>query len=418
MGAQGVQHHAVRLHGMDGGLQSTGQALDAPSGPGVRGHSVDVLRDLRRRGQTTLNAVQTGGQAGGEHQVGIAGGVGTPQLHPGALAPGGRDADEGGAVGGGPGRVAGSLIARHQSLVGVHQGIGQGAEALDVSQQARDELIGQRGELPGGVGVEKDVFPVLEQRHIDVHAAAGGTVDGLGHEGGVKAVLLSQGLDRQLEGHNVVSGPEGVSVLEVDLVLPCGHLVVAGFDLEAHLFQTQADLPPGAFAVVQGAQVEVTRLITGAGGGTAILVSLEQEELQLRPGVEGVAHVLGPLQHPFQHVPGIAGEGGAVGIVDFADQPGHFTVLGPPGQDGKGVQVGIKVLVGLLNADETLNGAAVHHDLACQRPLDLGGSDGHIFELAEYVGELHPDELDVLFLDHAEDILLGVSAHEQSPFNL
>ena len=105
-------------------------------------------------------------------------------------------------------------------------------------------------------------------------------------------------------------------------------------------------------------------------------------------------------------------------IVDFADQPGHFTVLGPPGQDGKGVQVGIKVLVGLLNADETLNGAAVHHDLARQRPLDLGGSDGHIFELAEYVGELHPDELDVLFLDHAEDILLGVSAHEQSPFNL
>ena len=287
-----------------------------------------------------------------------------------------------------------------------------------MGQQARDELVGQRGELAGGVRVKEGVFAVLEQRHVDVHTTAGGAVDGLGHEGGVEAVLLGQGLHRQLEGHDVVGGPEGVGVLEVDLVLPGGYLVVAGLDLKAHLLQGEADLPAGAFAMVQGAQVEVARLVAGAGGGTAVLIGLEQEELQLRAGVEGVAHVLRPLDDPLQHVPGIAGEGGAVGVVDLADEPGHLAVLGPPGENGEGVQVGVEVLVGLLNADKALDGAAVHHNFIVQRPLDLGGGDGHVFELAENVGELHPDELDVFVLDQAEDVLLGVSAHEQSPFGM
>lgn len=108
-------------------------------------HLVDVLGDLLGRRQLALDAVQPGGQAHGEGQVGVAGGIGASQLHPGALAPGVGDADEGRAVGGGPSGIAGSFIAGHQPLVGVDKGIGYRAEALHMGQQARDELIGQGG---------------------------------------------------------------------------------------------------------------------------------------------------------------------------------------------------------------------------------------------------------------------------------
>ena len=121
--------------------------------------------------------------------------------------------------------------------------------------------------------------------------------DGLGHKGGVQAILLGQGLDRQLEGHDVVRGAQGVGVLEVNLMLALGHLVVAGLDLKAHLLQGHADLPPGPLPVVQGAQVEVARLVVGPGGGLALVIGLEEEEFRLRTYVEGIkAHVLGLLQ--------------------------------------------------------------------------------------------------------------------------
>ncbi len=75
---------------------------------------------------------------------------------------------------------------------------------------------------------------------------------------------------------------QGVGVLEVDLVLALGALVVAGLDLKAHLLQGHADLPAGALPVVQGAQVEVARLVLGRVVGVALVVGLKEEELQLR----------------------------------------------------------------------------------------------------------------------------------------
>ena len=88
-------------------------------------------------------------------------------------------------------------------------------------------------------------------------------------------------------------------------MLALGYLVVAGLDLKAHLLQGHADLPPGALPVVQGAQIEVARLVVGLGGGLALLVGLEQEELRLRAHIETVvAHVVGLLDHPLEHIAG------------------------------------------------------------------------------------------------------------------
>ena len=248
-----------------------------------------------------------------------------------------------------------------------------------------------------------------------MHPVAGDVVDGLGHEGGVEVVLLGDALGHQLKGHNLVGALQGVVILKVDLVLSHGALVMAGLNLKAHLLQIQADLLPGGFAVVQGAQVEVGGLVLGPGGGPAVLVGLKEEELQLGPDVEHVkAHALRPAEHPAQHAPGVAHEGGAVGVVHIAEHPGH-----PPpghllGDNHKAVQIGVEALVRLVDAGEALNGGAVEHNLVVHRLLHLGGGDGHIFHLAENIGELHPDKLNIILPDNADNVFFGV-AHKQKP---
>ena len=154
-----------------------------------------------------------------------------------------------------------------------------------------------------------------------MHPAAVDAEDGLGHEGRVQAVLLREGLDGHAEGHDVVRGGEGVGVLEVNLVLAGGDLVVAGLYLEAHLLQGEADVAADELAVVDGAEVKVARLVAGLGGRAAVLVRLEEEELALRADVEGVAHVRRPLERALEHAARVADEGRAVGVVDVADEP-------------------------------------------------------------------------------------------------
>ena len=161
--------------------------------------------------------------------------------------------------------------------------------------------------------------------------------------------------------------------------------------------------------MVQGAQIEVARLVVGTGGGLALVISLEEEEFRLWTYVEGIkAHLLRPFQSPLEDVPGVAHEGFSVRVMDVTDEPGYPAVAGPPGEDGEGVQVGVQVLIRLVDADKTLDGGAVEHDLVIHRLLNLRCGDGHVLELTENVGELKADELHILFFYHTDDVFLAV----------
>ena len=247
-----------------------------------------------------------------------------------------------------------------------------------------------------------------------MHTAAVDAEDGLGHEGGMKSVLLGQRLNGQLEGHDVIGGGQSLGVLEVDLMLTGGHLVVGSLDFEAHLFQRHADFPASAFAVIQRAQIKVTGFVVGGGGGLALFIRLEQEELALRAYVEAVAHISRLLQHPLQRAPGIAHERRAVGIVHIADQAGHLALLGPPGQYGESIQIRTQVLVGFLDAHKALDGAAVDHDLIIDRLLDLRSRNGHVLQLTKNIGKLHTDKLHIVLMHHPNDVILAVPAHDET----
>ena len=159
--------------------------------------------------------------------------------------------------------------------------------------------------------------------------------------------------------------------------------------------------------MVQRAKVEVPGLVVGLGGGLALLVGLEQEELALGTYIKCIAHFCGTIHHPLQHRPGVTHKGGAVGIVHIADETGHLAPLGAPRIDAEGVQIGHQILIGLIDAGKALDRRAVNGDLAVQCAVQLGNGNGDILHLTQHIDELHPDEFDVLFLNNADNIFLG-----------
>ena len=68
-----------------------------------------------------------------------------------------------------PGDVTGRLITGHQPFIGVYQRVRNGAHALDVLQNPRNEIIGNTAQAVGGVRVIKGVFTILKKAHVGMH---------------------------------------------------------------------------------------------------------------------------------------------------------------------------------------------------------------------------------------------------------
>ncbi|MPM01701.1 hypothetical protein SDC9_47941 [bioreactor metagenome] len=135
------------------------------------------------------------------------------------------------------------------------------------------------------------------------------------------------------------------------------HLVVGGLDFKAHLLQRKAYFSAGALTVVQGAKIKIPGFIVGLGGRLAFLIGLEKEKLALGTNIKGViAHGYRFLQRAYQDTAGIAHKRSSVRIIDIADETRHLAVLRTPGENHKGIQIRVKILIGLLNAHKPLDG--------------------------------------------------------------
>ncbi len=248
----------------------------------------------------------------------------------------------------------------------------------------------------------------VEQRLVGVHA---GTVDAenrLRHEGRVQAVLGGDRTDNPFEGDGVVGGGQGVGIFEVDLMLALGDLMMGGLDLKAHGLEGLDDLAATIDTGILGIEVEIAGDIAGDGGGQAVLIFLEQEKFGLGADVHGVADFFGLGQDPLEVDPRAAGKGGAVGLVDVADDTGGGdAVLIPPGQDGKGVVIGLEIHVRLVDADKALDGGTVKHHLAVQRLFDLALRNGNILHKSEDIDKLKAKKLNIFVLNNLHYFFSG-----------
>jgi hypothetical protein len=121
----------------------------------------------------------------------------------------------------------------HQPLVGVHPLVRDGADLLGVLENARDEGLGDIGELQRVIGAVEGVRLTFEQAHVGVHGRAWVFGKRLGHERGSHPVTDGDLLDHVAKRHHVVGHRQRVGVAQVDLLLARRALVVAELDRDA-----------------------------------------------------------------------------------------------------------------------------------------------------------------------------------------
>ena len=120
-------------------------------------------------------------------------------------------------------------------------------------------------------------------------------------------MLLGDRLERELEGDRVVGRAQRVGVLEVDLVLADRDLVVGRLDPDAERLEGVDHVLADLLGEI-GREVEVAGLVVRQRLDAAVLAAAEQEELQLRAGVDDVAQLLRPLDLAAEDAPRVADE--------------------------------------------------------------------------------------------------------------
>ena len=237
---------------------------------------------------------------------------------------------------------------------------------------------------------------------MGVHARPVDAEERLRHEGGVQAPRRGDRLERGLEGDRVVGGAQRIGVLEVDLVLAGGDLVVRRLDPDPELLERVHHLLADLGAEVLG-EVEVAGRVVRQRLHGAVL-ALQQEELELGAGVQREAELLRPIELAAQDAARVTGEGVAVRVVHVADDAraaGVELLLAVradarlPRDRAEGGQVGHQEHVRLGDPGEALDARSVEPLAVLDRLLQLVHRDLDALHLAHDVGELEADEAQV-----------------------
>ena len=255
------------------------------------------------------------------------------------------------------------------------------------------------------------------QAQMGVQPVAGLVGERLGHERGVAAVALGQGVHHQPEQDQPVGGGQGVGVQPVLLVLAVGVLVVVGVvapphgvEVLRHRFEVRQH--PGESPGVVAGQCQVVALVRH--GQRAVLVAHHQRVLGLHAALEHQVALGRCLQRPAQDHPRRIGPQLALhgGI---ALHGGHVWLprqLGVRRRVGQGQDVGAGGILAHRACGETGKAGAVAQQ-ALQR------ADRHQLgaRLAVHLHEHGVDELHAVGLGLGSDFFECVdrAAHDSPP---
>ena len=238
---------------------------------------------------------------------------------------------------------------------------------------------------------------------------------GLRHERRVHPLLERDLLHDQPEGHDVVCGGECVGVPQVDLLLPWCALVVAELHRDAEALEDRDRGSPEVVRHRVWSVVEVTPRIDRYGSFADLRPPLEEEELDLRVGVEGEAELRRSAQRTFEDPARVRVGRAAVRQEDVAEHSRSTGRLGPPREDLEGRRIRFGQHVRLVHPGKTLDRRTVEPEPLCERPLEFGGRDRDRLQETEDVGEPQPDEPDVSFLERPKHKLLLLIHDHSSP---
>lgn len=129
MSAQGFLDNFVLFQKFQGFLEATGETLDTGLFSLIIGHVINVVIYLVAGIDLVLYAVKTCRQDDCQGKIGVSLGVRAAEFDAGLYSSCRRNSHKSTPVLGRPAYIHRSLIARHQPLVGVYQGIGNGCKA-------------------------------------------------------------------------------------------------------------------------------------------------------------------------------------------------------------------------------------------------------------------------------------------------
>ncbi len=289
----------------------------------------------------------------GQHQVGVGVGTRHAMLQPPGGAARERDADRDRPV-----LVAPGWCGRREGTRA------EPAERVVVRREDRGE-VGHRGaqstdgvpqQPAAAAAVVEDIAPVpVEEAQMGVHPAAGGMAERLGHEARDQAMRASAALDRALEQGRLVGSQQRVGLMpQIDLELTRAVLgdqrvgrdaLGAGRDLDRGEHRLQPlELVETQNAGVRG-RASRRRLARRHGPAIRTPGRLHQIEFQLDRNDRGEAALGEPAEDTCQHMPWIAEERAAVGLVHRehelgrrALRPGH-RLEGPRHRAAEGVAI-------------------------------------------------------------------------------
>ena len=347
-GAEDLLDEGIGGEGFDGFVEGAGEFADAAGGELLGGEFVEVVFLRIARIEFFAHAFETGGEDEGGGEVGIASGIGVAAF---AATSSHGDTDGVGAVvaavaveDGSPGEV-GHEAATDEAFVGIDGGSEGGAEGGAVAEDAGDEVVGNVADAEAarvfGMGAFEEVGAVfeIEERHVEVGAAASAVVERLGHEGGEQAFLGGVVLGHEAEEDEAVTHGEAVGVFEVELELGVGVFVIEGIEVPAEL------VDGGGHFVEPGVAIEEALHVVAGFGEVVIGVRdfertaggvFDDVEFALDPQVETEAEFSGGGELFFQCHAGADLVGLAVeGVV--GGKPGDFLV---PREDAAAGEVG------------------------------------------------------------------------------
>ena len=327
---------AERLAQHGGAAQPLGRGGQRARDLGHRGVVVDVARHRRIEVQPLFDPLQTGGQKRGLGQVGVHVGPGHPAFHPHRLGPLAAQAEPGGAVVHGPRDLGRRERPLGETLVGIDVGRHEHRHVARVFQHPGAEGAHRVGHAVIGVGVVERGLGPLPQRQVHMRGAAHHPGPPLGQEGRADPLLPGDLLDRLLGDGVVVGAVHRGGIADVQLFLPRLGLALGILDRHARGQQVIADRPHHML-FLHGGQHVVVEVVGRIGlehlivlRPQAVVIALEQKELQFGRHHRRQAHPLGPGDLALQdRAGGMFDVGMVVVVADIAEhhrrplQPRH-----------------------------------------------------------------------------------------------
>src|SRR6185437_13324242 len=142
---------------------------------------------------------------------------------------------------------------------------------------------------------------------------------------------------------------------------------------------------------------------------------LEVEVFKLRAYVERVAEVRGALDLLTQDEAGVAGERGAIRVVNVAEHARDAGFLRAPGDELERRRVGPGEHVGFIDSSEALDAGAIKAHPLGEGLFKLFDGDRKRLERSDDVGEPEADELNVVFAAGGDDVAGGIGGHGITP---